>query len=136
MLRLLRSITKLPLLSFFTYLLMSCPTLLKQRLLQRLRIPILHQAHIPRETVIVPISHTLHTESIQGLTGFSTTHFSHHTNKSICRSLPIIINLLTFVFYCQNEYLIRLFKKLNLTKTNSVTLFNNTIIASAMVTLV
>ena len=48
--------------------------------------------------VIVPISHTLHTESIQGLTGFSTTYFSHHTNKSICR-LPIIINLFTFVFY-------------------------------------
>ena len=43
-------------------------------------------------------THSTRAESIQGLTGFSTTHFSRHTNKSICR-LPIIINLFTFVFY-------------------------------------
>ena len=52
--------------------------------------------------VIVPISHTLNTETRSpsiGFTGFSTTHFRHHTNKWI-RRLSIIINLLTlFVFY-------------------------------------
>ena len=49
--------------------------------------------------VIVPSSHTLHTESTLGFTGFSTTHFSpaHHTNKSRIRRLPIIVNLLKFV---------------------------------------
>ena len=43
-------------------------------------------------------THSTRSPSIGLTTGFSTTHFSHHTNKSI-RRLPIIINLLTFVFY-------------------------------------
>ena len=46
--------------------------------------------------VIMPIYHTLHTESTLRIYWFLHHTFFHHTNKSI-RRLPIIINLLTFV---------------------------------------
>ena len=56
--------------------------------------------------------------------------FSKYHRESPCNLMVDLVRMSS-----GRGYLIRLFKKLNLTKTNSV-IFNNIIIASAMTTLV
>ena len=51
---------------------------------------------------MVPIYHTLHTEFTPRIYWFLHHTFFHHTNKSI-RTLPIIINLLTFVLFYRSS---------------------------------